>query len=181
LFVFCFLNATYLLFWLAGAFTRIFVMDSVKWRLMAIGLLLLAAGILASQLSTDTHAIKLVIPLPRDLGFSMICVGICLAMPALTSEAASKAMAPIAKIATFLSAFSYSLYLIHWPILALFHPFTAKADSLSAQSAGIFALKLIASLLGGYLFYLLTERNTPVIRAWLRRRFSNSEKAMTTQ
>jgi len=61
------------------------------------------------------------------------------------------------RISNFFSNFSYSTYIIHYPILILF---SFLAIKLSTDSLEILVICLVTTYLISYLFYLLTEKNT---------------------
>jgi peptidoglycan/LPS O-acetylase OafA/YrhL len=83
--------------------------------------------------------------------------------------------------AKWLSDFSFSLYVVHTPILTLFvAPWLASnADRLQPNSSGI--LFLIGSILGIYLFswlfYRAIEHRTPEIRRFIRGRIPYLQKS----
>ncbi len=77
----------------------------------------------------------------------------------------------VQKVCSLFSSFSYSLYLVHLPLLTLMvAPFIADNHArLQPGAIGIEALAVSMMVAYGvaYGFYFLTERNTGRIRAWL--------------
>lgn len=69
---------------------------------------------------------------------------------------------------------SYSLYVIHFPILALAASLATGGIRLtpSPLSVAIVVVMTLAAVTAGWVFSELTERNTGKARAFLRRRFA---------
>ncbi len=67
---------------------------------------------------------------------------------------------------------SFSLYAIHFPLLALLAAIVPPGQRTmpDGMRLGMFFAILVAALCGGWAFSLLTERQTPKIRAALRKR-----------
>jgi peptidoglycan/LPS O-acetylase OafA/YrhL len=74
----------------------------------------------------------------------------------------------IMRIGSKLSEFSYSLYLIHYPILFSISVFLPRIDAVNKVSLLQFLLRIFVSLLGGYIFYLSFERHTRAIQKYFR-------------
>lgn len=73
------------------------------------------------------------------------------------------------KIGTWLAAFSYTLYLVHVPLMNIFKWMGAeRAISLSERSVSIYFGLLFCGLLGSYLIYLLFEKHTGEIKKLIR-------------
>lgn len=73
------------------------------------------------------------------------------------------------KAGTLLAAFSYTLYLVHVPLMRLFIWLGAKrATSLDSVSIAIYLGLLLCGLAGSYLIYLLFEKQTGRVKKYLR-------------
>jgi peptidoglycan/LPS O-acetylase OafA/YrhL len=66
-----------------------------------------------------------------------------------------------------LAAYSYTLYLTHYPLLYWMRTWHVPFDSFSVISLLAYGLKVLACLLAAWLLYLPFERNTSAIRRWL--------------
>ena len=80
-------------------------------------------------------------------------------------------------IGAFFSKFSYSVYLLHLPLITfLAAVFIGTNEHRLDASIGSIAI-LMAGMLGVYIYaygvFLLTENNTSSIRAWLKRRIKS--------
>lgn len=75
-------------------------------------------------------------------------------------------------VGAILSRISYSLYLCHFPLLVLiagtFYP--GSPGRLSWQSGAVYALVVAFLCTVAWVFWLLFERHTDRLRAWIRRR-----------
>lgn len=82
-----------------------------------------------------------------------------------------KLTASIDKVGTWLASFSYTLYLVHVPLMYLFQKLGAqRAEMLDAKSLGWFILYLVGGLLGSYIIYFGFERNTSKVKRFLYNR-----------
>lgn len=94
-------------------------------------------------------------------------------------------LAPMIKfksLNTFLADFSYSLYAVHYPLVLLFLTLLGGPAAPSGYSMqlvlgpagfGIFMLVVGACVVCGWLFSLVTERKTKVLRGWIQKIFGN--------
>jgi peptidoglycan/LPS O-acetylase OafA/YrhL len=77
----------------------------------------------------------------------------------------------IDEIGTPLSAFSYTLYLTHYPIIRAMRFFgVPRSQEISSVSIANCLLMIAVSLAAAWGLYWLFERRTPEVRAWLRNR-----------
>lgn len=85
------------------------------------------------------------------------------------------------RLGSRLSDFSYSLYLIHYPILFLVAVWFPPAGIVDTLAVLRFLFRVAVSLLGGYLFYCLFERHTPrvrrLIKSWRMRSIATGERS----
>jgi peptidoglycan/LPS O-acetylase OafA/YrhL len=76
----------------------------------------------------------------------------------------------VARFGTWAAAFSFSLYLTHWPLLFLLGRLGLSGDSTMTMSAfAKFALVFAASLLVAWCSYWAFESRTLVVRTWIKR------------
>lgn len=130
----------------------------------------ITAGITAAVLVLDRTDI-----LPPILGdilsnniLGLVCAGfIYFALAAKPSQAVSRT-------AGFFSKFSYSVYLLHLPVIALIASVYIGSNNLRFSPSPLSLLLIIGVLSGIYLYaygvYLLTENKTQALRRWLRTR-----------
>lgn len=86
----------------------------------------------------------------------------------------SKAMVSLNTAGTKLAAFSYTLYLVHAPVLKLMEYLGApKSATVNLVSVSLYIAWLAVGLAVSYLLYYLFERNTPQLKRFLKKRFCN--------
>jgi peptidoglycan/LPS O-acetylase OafA/YrhL len=175
--VFTRLSPNFLNCWLLGAFSYFLVSERKRSVILILALALAFLGAAISQFQSETLSISrnvLISLLPsrhiatliESTGIGLLIASICRIQPT------SKLMITVEKAGTILAAFSYTLYLTHYPILNLWEHFVPeRSPSFTAVSFAIFIAKICSCLLVGWLLYLPFEANTSRVRAWIRERF----------
>ena len=162
----------YFAIWLLGAvFSRVKITGgrAVRWSWFVV----VAAMWVYYRLTQPLDAFDLSTLLP-DLICSLVFV-MLLSSLQFKADAASTLRAPLARIGTFFAEFSFSLYVLHIPLMELIKHWVLRPSELVQLSPSEplhFAvyLGLLATLLAGsYLFYWLFESQTYRIRRLLKR------------
>jgi peptidoglycan/LPS O-acetylase OafA/YrhL len=168
-YVFSILEARYLLLWFAGA--AVVLILETQWRrpMAVIGTVVAIVGVATSQIGTESKSFINVSYLSPAISDALVCIGVYLTIPLLCSDRTNVALRCVRKPAMYLSAMSYTLYLTHYPILAALAGVFPRANNLSLQSIGLFGLRVFLLLVTSWIFYLLFERNTRTVRAWLKK------------
>lgn len=125
--------------------------------------LLLAASLLASRLHVLDQWFWL-----RDFAIAVAVLALIAAL------AARRVLVPDGAMARFgrhMAAFSYSLYLTHWPLLLLMRQAFGEQDPAGLAAYGVYGAAVAAALAFAYGFAALTERRTVWLRDWLATRF----------
>ena len=161
----------YFAIWLLGvAFSRIRIECSAALR--AGWLMLLAALWAYYRLTGDMDAFELATVLP-DLACSLVFL-ILLSSLQFKASATSKLRRPLARVGTFFADFSFSLYVLHVPLIGLLQHWALTRwglRQLSPHEPLHFAIYLgmLATLVAGsYLSYRLFESQTYRIRRWVK-------------
>jgi peptidoglycan/LPS O-acetylase OafA/YrhL len=175
--VFTRLSPNFLNCWLLGAFSYFLVSERKRPAVLILALALAFLGAAISQLQSDSLSIsksawmsllpgRLIATLTESLGIGLLVASICRIQPT------SKLLITVEKAGTSLAAFSYTLYLTHYPILGLWEHFVPERSPVfTLLSCLIFVAKICSCLLMGWLFYLPFEAKTPEARAWIRSRW----------
>jgi peptidoglycan/LPS O-acetylase OafA/YrhL len=158
--------------WLLGvAFSRIRIECSTVQRS---GWLILVAALWAYyRLTGDMNAFTLANLLP-DLGCSLVFL-VLLSSLQFKATATSKLQPILATIGTFFAEFSFSLYVLHVPLIGLLRYWALKHWGLRELSPheplhfAIYLGMLATLLVGAYLSYRLFESRTYRIRRLLKR------------
>jgi peptidoglycan/LPS O-acetylase OafA/YrhL len=101
------------------------------------------------------------------LGFSFLLI-------AILQDGAQRAPKWLARVASELAGFSYSLYVVHFPLLVLAVEALLTDSRWSPSLQGLQRALLVAGsiVVVSFAFSLATERNTNIVRRWLSRRLA---------
>lgn len=147
--------------------------------LLVAGLLLAAIGAVLMQLTGESEyplsfafAVQLAL-LPRSLWLLLLAAGSTLVVAVLAVLKPRQAhWQRLEAAGSTLAAFSYSLYLIHMPLLAAMdYAFNKRFDIVNLMSMSWFLFKLLSVLLFAWCFHRVFEARTPQLRRWLRQRW----------
>ena len=174
--MFCWLDGKFLCCWLMGA-GGFWLRDRVRcgrivWALAGVGIA--AVGVVLFQMDTN------VLPWPSDtfnpwrpapeLWLIVVAAGALLTLACLMRM--PPATAPGVRVerwGTQLAAFSYTLYLTHFPVLTLLSAHAAqRTPGLDGAAAGRALVWMAVCLAVAWIMYALFEAHTPAVRRWLR-------------
>lgn len=163
----------YFAVWLLGvAFSRVVIECGTGIR---VGWMLLVAGMWAYyRLTGNMDAFDFTNLLP-DLACSIVFL-ILLSSLRFAPSPASRLAQPVAKVGTFLAEFSFSLYVLHVPMIALLKHWVLTPLGLRQLSPHeplhflLFVGLLCTLVASAYLSYLLFESRTFMIRGLVKRR-----------
>lgn len=177
--VFTELAPTYLFCWLIGAAAFLRRPDRPSLSILLLAILTIAAATAVIEVQYGSASVgtatlrRLHDWMPsQDTGRVLLSASLALLIQQLILRPPSGGgLRRLHQLGTWGARFSFSLYLVHFPLLALlpllgFHP----ARQFDLQSLGAFVALLATCLVLGWLFYQLTERHTDACRRWLRRR-----------
>lgn len=124
---------------------------------------------------------------PEDVGLStwLVVVSTAVLIVTLLDDVAAKSAIANGLLAagSRISAFSYSLYATHMPIMWLGHSFIFASDDAAWEASplawiGTLAVSVACTFLA-WLFYLATERNTSAVRAGVWRLVGRSRTSVS--
>ena len=169
-------DAALLLCWCLGAFSYSLLTRHFKqtWFFVSLGLTVAAYGLL--QLlseSGSTNHLGSFLP-SRDVATLILSLGLAFIVPFLAQQPPrSMKLISIEQAGTHLAAFSYTLYLTHYPMLALWdHFLKEKFSTLSPHTFLWFVAKLSSCVLVAWLLYLPFEAQTARVRSWMKQRWT---------
>lgn len=161
----------YFLVWLLGALcsrVRVDCSDAARWLILA-AFLGLAAYFRVTGYNDDMNAASF----PQDLVYSLVFLLFLCSMH-VKANPDSPRLARVRRAATFFAEFSFTLYVLHIPLIRLMQHVGLKVWGgyrLSPDNwidYGIYFSLLGVILLLSYGSYLLFESHTPKVRRWLK-------------
>lgn len=168
------LGPAYFLFWSFGAVASLPLKPSNARWLFAIGLGLMAVGVLSYQLANGSKLFTTIAIVPETVAQGMVAMGFSLALPFMSSLQVNRALEFLRSPARFFSAISYSLYLTHMPVNTALSLVLGKSHTLDLNSFLAFMTKIIICIVFSIGFYLTFERHTGAARRALVRRLTPS-------
>jgi peptidoglycan/LPS O-acetylase OafA/YrhL len=163
IFVFTRLNAFYLFPWVAGAVAYQWrpTKASVGW--LSVGGLVALAGVVTFQLTKSTTANPQGYPWGEPVSVILIGLGLAVMLPHLYRLPVRESW--FTRSGTWLSSFSYSLYLIHLPVLSLV--IVKDSTSVTAASMTNYVVAIGCVMLAAYLYSRIFEIHGKRIKAWI--------------
>ena len=172
------LDVAYLICWLLGACGFVLRDAITRWRgpLAVVGALVAAAGVLCYQIDL------LILPMPPDgyaawlpsldLAQVIVAAGSVLFVACVIQmRPATRALAWCERMGGRLAAFSYTLYLIHLPVLYLIGGSSQRMPPVvDAASVGRALWWIAQACAAAWVMYALFEAHTLAVRRWLRAR-----------
>ncbi len=166
------LAAALLFCWLLGAAAFPLRKASIPRGMLVLAFLLFVLGAGASQASMISQSVKLPgLPLPdRYVSAMVMSAGLSVLVAWLASRPVrSDAGHRIQAVGTYLAGFSYTLYLTHYPLLALWNfYFPQRIAVIDTNSLLLFVGKVVGCAAIAWVLYLPFEARTAEFRRWLR-------------
>jgi peptidoglycan/LPS O-acetylase OafA/YrhL len=167
------LNGLYMLIWLIGAMAYFLPKQNIPFRKIKIpALLVLSAGAFGlSQLASASNLSGI----PKWKFLDHVSASIFLALVTCLlvqhlcgSRPQKKAGILLDGLGTKLAAFSYTLYLTHYPLMRLLAYWGfPKSTALNAVSVSYYACAITIALIIAWLVYSISEKHTPFIKTLL--------------
>jgi len=168
------LAAALLFCWLLGAAAFPLRKISMPLGVLILAFLLFVLGAGVSQAAMISQSVKLPdLPLPDRYTSAMVMsAGLAVLLAWLASRPVrTGASRRIQAVGTYLAGFSYTLYLTHYPLLALWnHYYPQRATVIEGNSLLLFVSKIAGCMAVAWVLYLPFEARTAELRRWLRRK-----------
>ena len=178
--IFTKLEVVFLYSWLLGVLTYWLAKGAQNIRILLIGLGFIISGYIVTQLrsasvSIDKSFLLTYIP-SAEVGTLAFSFGVSLSIPFITSLVPKSDIA--AKLNTMgcrLAAFSYTLYLTHYPTLYFWeYMMPVRYSVVNLEAITWFALRIASCMLISWLLYLPFEKQTERVRQWLLKTLTTS-------
>jgi peptidoglycan/LPS O-acetylase OafA/YrhL len=172
--IFTRLNPSYLFIWLSGALCYAFRPLKPNGIVLGFAILMSLTLLALLQLSYSSRTLSIaghnqdVLELCFAFCFSIL---ICMIVEIRPS---SKVTIAINRISVTLAAFSYTLYLTHYPLIGLFNHFgLKKSNNVNFHSLFMFLLAITLSIAVAYVVYWLFEKQTPAVKRWIIKKYAD--------
>lgn len=177
--VFTVLEPVFLLIWGLGAFAYIIQSKLNHFAVLIMGTIAFFTGcVLAQTVSgSDSVAIEF-FGLTSITSWAILAIGLSLSLPRLTTYApASNTLKKIDRLGSKLAGPSYTLYLVHYPLLLILenHIFTERFTNVNVASLTQFSLKIGTCYILSTGLYYVAERHTKTIRISAYRTWSSKQ------
>ena len=180
LLVFTRLHSTYLFCWILGAAAFVNRPKHRSNRLLVIAIILTVYGMMAVQFFSEAQTASISLKMQQysavfislEAGYLMFSFGISLLIQQLIlMPPQSNSLVKFERIGTRLANFSYTLYLIHNPVIYLFtYAGLERSSRLNLNFFGTFITIILTCLVAAWLFYLPFEKRTSELRRYIRTR-----------
>jgi peptidoglycan/LPS O-acetylase OafA/YrhL len=174
LLAFTFLSPNYLIAWLVGALAYCARPATFsRWHLGATVALTMVAILMSFAAATSEPVLWAP---PKGTAILFLAVAVAMLIQQLAG-ARQASVSAFDRLGGSLAAFSYSLYLTHFPILhllALAGP--GPSPDFGPLGVGLFAAKLAVCLSAAWVIYHLSERHTDAIRRSVKSRLAPTTK-----
>lgn len=176
--VFTSLDYVYLFCWLIGVLAYVQMPEIPSRKMAAFAVMLCAYAVTAIQVQSDSASVSVeylrhyfpTTAIARIILSSGMAI---IFQQAMLLKPQNAFMEKMDSAGTTLAAFSYTLYLTHFPLLQLMTFFGLKgARQINLQSITIFWLTILLCLLLAWGMYWFFERHTALVRGILKRRIA---------
>lgn len=173
--VFTRLGVEFLFAWLMGAMTYWLCKHPRKLALASIGCGLICFGFINSQLRTatvsvDTSSWLRFMP-TAEVATIILGLGMALVLPFLIQlKPQSELGRRVDRLGGRLAAFSYTLYLTHYPALYVWEHYLPERHAvIDFGSCGLYGLRIVSCVLLAWLLYLPFEKQTERVRRFMKK------------
>lgn len=184
--IFTILEASFLFCWVIGALAWVRRPERISIGMVLLSLALIMYGVVGVEIGMVSESVKnLAIArfVPSvHVAHILLATGTALFIQQVILWQPRQAwLATLERWGTPLGAFSYTMYLVHFPLLRLLIglgvlPNSERSPSLSASSIAAFGLLVAGAVAGSVALYVLFERHTPKVRRWMRARWGTSRR-----
>jgi peptidoglycan/LPS O-acetylase OafA/YrhL len=166
--VFTKLNAAYLFIWFSGAVCYLFIPAKPNRIILGLAIFLSLTLLALLQLSYSSRTLSII---GHNQGILELCFSFCFSIlicSIVGIRPNNKVTIAINRLSIPLAAFSYTLYLTHYPLISLFNHFGfEKSNNVSLHSVSVFLSAITLSIVVGYAVYWVFEKRTQIVKRWI--------------
>lgn len=176
------LKTAYLFCWLFGAFAYVFPVKK-PGRLGVTAAFAVALLAIAICQATGSYQGGLIAnsELVHQAGVLLLGASIAFLLPFLSHSGNRLGDSRLARLGPRLAAFSYTLYLTHYPLLLVMRSWHAPYHSFSAFSLLLYLAKIGVCVIAAWVLYLPFERKTPQVRRFLQQTWPFGQRPATSR
>jgi peptidoglycan/LPS O-acetylase OafA/YrhL len=167
-----------IVYWLLGALAYQWRTDRPSVRMILAGMMFMALGTALHQLALQSSLRLEIHDVLRPYmlcGRLILALGVAILLPQLRGLTLWQDTS-LLRSGRFLAAFSYSLYLTHWPVLLVIVPHFAKCRALTLHTFLLFVEAMSLCLVFAMAFYWAFESRTTAVRQFLSAALDYSKK-----
>jgi len=172
--IFTYLNSVYLFCWLIGALIYHRSPDRFSLVVLLCSIFLSIYSVVAIQIGSESVSISIknidIYLLGVDVSRILLSLSMAIAMQqVLFLKPTNKISISADKIGTIMAASSYTLYLVHLPMLHLLSYLgVERADKVNFYTISVYLFTICVCLVVSWLLYLLFEKHTIVVRQYIK-------------
>lgn len=140
--IFSILSASFLLYWGFGALMILFIDAKHKSWLFFAGIAFVVIGSVSHELSFPSKSFVNVSYIPIEASRALLCIGACLSLPFLCSKSVDTLLGGLRRPARIIAAGSYTLYLVHYPVLSALDTIFPRFAVLNRESLVYFLVRI---------------------------------------
>jgi peptidoglycan/LPS O-acetylase OafA/YrhL len=163
----------YLFCWLIGAYAYVRRPETPRMKVLLISVAVISFAVIAIQVGKESISLQVAGYRKYVPGLSVSRILLASGMAVLLQQAVlwtprSHWAVRLDATGRKLGAFSYTLYLTHYPILQFVSRFTGRAARIDAVSLTLSLATVITCLVGAWILYWLFESRTQWLRTLLK-------------
>jgi len=172
------LETRYLLILLMGTFAFFLPRENIKYLKSKIFILLILLGcsFILSQLTSETRSLNLStfsFLEHKQISVFLAFIAVLLVHHIIVAKPQKRIWANVESVSAKFSDFSYTLYLTHYPLMYLLAYFGfPKSKQIDTISILHFIVEILISLVVAYLIYLVSEKQTPTVKKYIKRQLT---------
>jgi peptidoglycan/LPS O-acetylase OafA/YrhL len=179
--IFTKLQTRYLLILFMGSFAFLLPRENLKYLKSKIFLLLilLSFSFVLSQLTSETRSLNLStfsFLERKQISVFLAFIAVLLVHHLVVAKPQKRIWVNVESVSSKFSDFSYTLYLIHYPLMFLLSYLGfPKSEQINTISILYYIVEILISIVVAYLIYLVSEKQTPTVKKYIKRQLTKQK------
>lgn len=176
--IFTKLETRYFLILFLGTFAFLLPRDNIKYLKSKIFILLILLGcsFVLSQLTSGIRSLNFStfsFLEHKQISVFLAFIAVLLVHHLIVAKPHKRIWADVERVSIKFSNFSYTLYLTHYPLMTLLaHLGFPKSKQINMTSILYYIIEILISLVVAYLIYLVSEKQTPTVKKYIKRQLT---------